>query len=877
MADKVKKLDIPTNMAKKPSENVDVPAMIDLLVANAGAALADYMKMDQTQVDAMVHAMTLAGLDDHMRLAKLAVEETGRGVFEDKVIKNIFATEYIWHSIKDQKTVGVVDESELEGYVEVAEPVGIIAGVTPVTNPTSTTMFKTLIAAKTRNPIIFAFHPSAQKCSAESARVLRDAAVEHGGPKHLVQWIEVPSLEATNALMNHPNVSLILATGGAGMVKAAYSAGKPALGVGPGNVPCYIHKDVDIERACTDLIISKTFDNGMICASEQAAIVHKDIAPAFERVMRKHNCVFLEGEDADKLANYVINVPKKAVNAEVVGKTAHWIAERAGLSVPENTKILIVKLEKPGLEYPLSLEKLSPVLAYFVAKNEKQGFEYAAKMLELGGLGHSAVIHSNNEDLCVEFGQAMKVGRVIVNTPTSQGAIGDIYNTNTPSLTLGCGSFGRNSTTSNISSVNLINKKRIAQRRVNMQWFKIPPKIYFERGSIQYLESMPNISRAFIVTDPVMVKLGYVDKALYYLRKREQYCHSEIFDDVEPDPSVDTIMHGVDAMNQFNPDVIIAIGGGSAIDAAKGMWLFYEHPGTDFEGLRLKFMDIRKRAFHYPNLGKKAQLVAIPTTSGTGSEVTSFSVITDKNNNVKYPLADYELTPDVAIIDPQFTATMPKSIVADTGLDVLTHAIEAYVSVLASDYTNGLAIKAIELVFKYLRRSYNDPNDTLAREKMHNASCIAGMAFTNAFLGINHSLAHKLGGEYHIPHGRANAVILPHVIEYNAQEPTKFAIFPKYGKFVADERYAQIARYLGFGGATKEEQVQALITEVRKLMTDLGMPKTIAECGVKEADFLKKLPELGERAFEDQCTTANPRYPMVTELMEIYKKAYYGK
>ena len=877
MAEKAKKADIPTNMAGKPAENVDVPAMIDRLVKNAGEALEAYMKMDQAQVDAMVHAMTLAGLDDHMHLAKMAVEETGRGVFEDKVIKNIFATEYIWHSIKDQKTVGVVDESELEGYVEVAEPVGIIAGVTPVTNPTSTTMFKALIAAKTRNPIIFAFHPAAQGCSAESAKVLRDAAIKHGGPKNLIQWIEAPSVEATNALMNHPNVSLILATGGSGMVKSAYSAGKPALGVGPGNVPCYIHKDVDIERACTDLIISKTFDNGMICASEQAAIVHKDIAPAFERVMSKHGCVFLSGEDADKLANYVINTAKKAVNPEVVGKTAHWIAERAGISVPENTKILLVKLPAPGVEYPLSLEKLSPVLAYFVAKDEKQGFEYANKMLELGGLGHSAVIHSNDEELCVAYGQAMKVGRVIVNTPSSQGAIGDIYNTNTPSLTLGCGSFGRNSTTSNISSVNLINKKRIAQRRVNMQWFKIPPKIYFERGSIQYLESMPNISRAFIVTDPVMVKLGYVDKALYYLRKREQYCHSEIFADVEPDPSVDTIMRGVAEMNRFQPDVIIAVGGGSAIDAAKGMWLFYEHPDTDFEGLRLKFMDIRKRAFSYPNLGKKAQLVAIPTTSGTGSEVTSFSVITDKHNNVKYPLADYELTPDVAIIDPQFTATMPKSIVADTGLDVLTHAIEAYVSVLASDYTNGLAIKAIELVFKYLRRSYNDPADELAREKMHNASCIAGMAFTNAFLGINHSLAHKLGGEYHIPHGRANAVILPYVIDYNAQEPTKFAIFPKYGKFVADERYAQIARYLGFGGNTKEEQVQALINEVRKLMADLGMPKTLKECGVKEADFLKKLPELAERAFEDQCTTANPRYPLVTELMEIYKKAYYGE
>lgn len=865
-------------MANQVKKEADLSAVIDGLVGNASEALKAYMKMDQEQVDEMVHAMTLAGLENHMRLAKLAIEETQRGVFEDKVIKNIFATEYIWNSIKEQKTVGVVDESDLEGYVEVAEPVGIIAGVTPVTNPTSTTMFKALICAKTRNPIIFAFHPSAQKCSVESARVLRDAAIKAGGPEHCVQWVETPSVEATNMLMNHPHVSLILATGGSGMVRSAYSAGKPALGVGPGNVPCYIHNDVDIERACTDLIISKTFDNGMICASEQGAIVHKDIAPAFEKTMKYYGCVFLGDEDTKKLTEYVINTTKMTVNPDVVGKTACTIAAHAGITVPKDTKMLIAKLPKPDLAHPLSLEKLSPVLAYFVAKDAKQGFEYANKMLELGGLGHSAVIHSENDELCRAFGQEMKVGRVIVNSPSSQGAIGDMYNTNTPSLTLGCGSFGRNSTTSNISSVNLLNKKRIAKRRVNMQWFKIPPKIYFEEGSIQYLESMPNISRAFIVTDPMMVRLGYVDKALHYLCKRDKYCRNEIFSDVEPDPSVETIMRGVEEMNRFEPDVIIALGGGSAIDAAKGMWLFYEHPDTSFDGLRLKFLDIRKRAFHFPNLGKRAQFVAIPTTSGTGSEVTSFSVITDKQNgNTKYPLADYELTPDVAIIDPQFVGTMPKSITADTGMDVLTHAIEAYVSIVASDYTNGLAIKAIELVFKYLRRSYNDAGDKIAREKMHNASCIAGMAFTNAFLGINHSLAHKLGGEFHIPHGRANAILLPHVIAFNAGKPTKFAIFPKYGKFVADERYAQISRYLGFGGNTKEEQIASLIEAVRSLMKDLSLPATIADCGIKEKDFLSKLDMLSERAFEDQCTTANPRYPLISELKDIYTKAYYGK
>ena len=863
---------------KKDNTPSDVNAMIDKLVSNAHQALAEYMQMTQEQIDKIVHAMTLAGLDNHMYLAKLAAEETKRGLFEDKVIKNIFATEYIYHNIKGQKTVGIIEENDLEGYVEVAEPVGVVAGVTPVTKPTSTTMFKALICAKTRKPIIFAFHPSPQKCPAGAARILKGAAVKNGAPEHCIQWIETPSLEATTTLMKHEGVSLILATGGAGMVKSAYSCGKPALGVGPGNVPCYINKNVNVGRACTDLMISKTFDYGMICASEQAVIVDEAIKDEFEAYMKEHNCYFTNEEETALLTKYVINTEKMAVNPEVVGQPAEKIAEKAGFKVPAGTKILIARLPEPSLKYPLSLEKLSPVLAYFVCKDEEQGFEYAQAMLKLGGLGHSAVIHSDDEELCVRFGEEMKVGRVIVNAPSSQGAIGDIYNAYTPSLTLGCGSFGRNSTTSNVSTVNLINKKRIAKRRVNMQWFKIPPKIYFERGSIQYLEAMPGISRAFIVTDPTMMKLGYVDKALYYLRKREKYVHSEIFYEVEPDPSLETIQKGVEAMNAFQPDVIIALGGGSAIDAAKGMWLFYEYPDTSFDGLRLKFMDIRKRAFHFPNLGKKAKMVAIPTTSGTGSEVTSFSVITDKKSgNIKYPLADYELTPDVAIIDPQFVTTMPKSIVADTGMDVLTHAIEAYVSVLASDYTNGLAIKAIELIFKYLPRSYENPNDTVAREKVHNASCIAGMAFTNAFLGINHSLAHKLGGEFNIPHGRANAVLLPYVIEYNSQKPTKFTIFPKYGEFVADYRYAQIARQLGFGGSTQEEQIANLIKAVRDLMRKLNLPMSIKECGVDEAAFMAAVPSLAERAFEDQCTTANPRYPLVSELEEIYRKAYYGE
>lgn len=855
----------------------EVQVMIDGLVEKAQKALQEFLSYDQETIDHIVHEMALAGLDKHQELARMAVEETGRGVYEDKVIKNMFATEYIWHNIKKEKTAGILEENDMEGYVEVAEPVGVICGVTPTTNPTSTTLFKCLIAVKTRNPIIFGFHPSAQKCSAEAARIVYEAAVKAGAPENCIQWIDKPSIEATGALMNHPGVATILATGGPGMVQAAYSCGKPALGVGAGNVPCFIEKTADLHRACTDLMMSKTFDNGMICASEQAVIVAKELTKDFEDYMKKNNCYFLNPEEVEKLTKYMFPDPNKGVFAPVVGKSANWIAEQAGLKVPEKTKILIAPLPEPSEQYPLSKEKLSPVLAYFVAKDNEQGFAYANKMLELGGLGHSAVIHTGDMKVADEYGIAMRVGRIIVNSPSSQGAIGDIYNTNTPSLTLGCGSYGKNSVSQNVTTVNLVNKKRIAKRRVNMQWFKVPPKIYFEEDSIQYLEKMEGISRAFIVTDPVMVQLGNVDKILHYLRKREQYCHSEIYSDVESDPSVECIMRGVEAMRAFNPDVIIAIGGGSAIDAAKGMWLFYEHPETSFDGLRQRFLDIRKRAFKFPKLGAKTKLVAIPTTSGTGSEVTSFSVITDKKNgNIKYPLADYALTPDVAIIDPQFTRSMPKSIVADTGLDVLTHAIEAYVSVMASDYTDGLALQATEMVFHYLKASYN--GDNLAREKMHNASCIAGMAFTNAFLGLNHSMAHKLGGEFHIPHGRANAILLPYVIAYNATRPTKFAAFPKYKEYIADERYAKLAWRCGLCNVGTETQtaVNSLIEAVRKLMKETDRPMTIRDCGISEEEFLAKVDELSYKAFEDQCTTANPVYPLVSEIKELYLKAYYG-
>lgn len=857
----------------------DFREAIDLYVERAQKALDEYMTMTQEQVDAVAQAMALSGLEHHMELAKLAVEETGRGVVEDKIIKNMFSTEYIWHSVKHTQTVGIIEENELEGYVEVAEPVGIVAGATPVTNPTSTTMFKSLICAKSRNPIIFGFHPSAQKSSVAAARCVYEAALKAGAPKYCIQWIENPSLEATNYLMNHPNVALVLATGGSGMVKAAYSTGKPALGVGPGNVPCYIEKTADLEQACTDLMLSKTFDNGMICASEQAVIVDKEISSEFEKIMTDNNCYFLNSNETKKVSDYVINSEKGAVNPDAVGKSANYIAEKSGITVPENTKILIARLDGVGAEYPLSREKLSPVLAYYICEDSKEGFDIANKTLELGGLGHSAVIHSKNNKLIHAYGERMRVGRVISNSPSSQGAIGDVYNTNIPSLTLGCGSYGHNSTTSNVSTINLINKKRIAHRRVNMQWFKIPPKIYFEYGSIQYLEKMTKIERAFIVTDATMLELGNVEKLRYYLNKRKTMCRTEVYSDIEPDPDVETVMRGVKAMSSFKPDVIIALGGGSVIDAAKCMWLFYEHPSQTFDGIKQKFMDIRKRAYKFPQLGMKARLVAIPTTSGTGSEVTSFSVITDRSNgNVKYPLADYALTPSVAIIDPQFVTTLPKTPTADTGLDVLTHAIEAYVSVMASDYTDGLAMQAVDMVFTYLPRAYkNGADDMEAREKMHNASCIAGMAFTNAFLGLNHSMAHKLGGEFHIAHGRANAILLPYIIKFNSEKPTKFATFPKYGKFIADKKYEKLAKMLGIGGRTTEESVSNLIGAVRKLCSEMGVPSSLKELGIGESEWKASLPGLAERAHEDQCTGANPRYPLISEIEEIYNEAYYGK
>lgn len=861
---------------KALNQKQNVSKMIDRLVENGLKALEEFREFNQEKIDEIVKRMALAGLDQHMPLAKLAVEETNRGVYEDKIIKNMFATEYVYHNIKYNKTVGIINENEHEGMIEIAEPVGVIAGVTPVTNPTSTTMFKSLISIKTRNPIVFAFHPSAQKSSSEAARVLRDAAILAGAPENCIQWIEKPSLEATQALMNHPKISLILATGGSGMVKSAYSSGKPALGVGPGNVPCYIEKSANLKQAVNDLILSKTFDNGMICASEQAVIIDQDIYTEVKNEMIGNNCYFLTDEEKAKVEKLVINEQSCAVNADIVGMPAQKIAAMAGVTVPESTKILVAELKGVGREYPLSREKLSPVLAAYKVSGLQEGLKRAEEMLEFGGLGHSAVIHTTDQEIIKQFGMRMKAGRIIVNAPSSQGAIGDIYNAYMPSLTLGCGTYGGNSVSTNVGAIHLINIKKVAKRNVNMQWFKVPSKIYFEKNATQYLAKMPKISRAFIVTDPGMVKLGYVDRVLYYLRKRPDYVHCEIFSEVEPDPSIETVMKGAEMMAKFQPDVIIALGGGSAMDAAKGMWMFYEYPDAEFFGLKQKFLDIRKRIMKFPHLGERAQFVAIPTTSGTGSEVTSFSVITDKEANMKYPLADYELTPDVAIIDPQFVMTVPKNITADTGMDVLTHAIEAYVSCMANDFTDGLAMKAIQLVYEYLPKAYRNGSDEVAREKVHNASTIAGMAFANAFLGINHSLAHKLGAEFHIAHGRANTILLPHVIRYNATKPKKFTAFPKYDHFIADRRYAEIARTLGLPARTTKEGVESLVQAIIALAKELEIPMSLEANNVDPVEFESKVDWLAERAFEDQCTTANPKLPLVSELAEIYRLSYKG-
>ena len=778
-------------MATKKTEEVKVTGPtnveeVNIKVEKALKALDEFYSFDQEKIDFIVAKCSVAALDKHGALAKLAIEETQRGVFEDKATKNLFACEYVVNHMRHLKTVGIVEEDVVKGLTYVAEPVGVVAGITPVTNPTSTAIFKSLICLKTRNPIIFAFHPKAQKCSVEAAKVVYEAAIKAGAPKDCIQWIEAPSMDATSALMNHPNVATILATGGNAMVKAAYSCGKPALGVGAGNVPAYIETTANLRQAVNDICLSKSFDNGMICASEQAVIIDKEIYDDAKEIFKEYNVYFANDKEKKLLEKYMFNVDgtnydKAVLNPDIVGKSASWIAKNAGFEVPAKTSIIIAECKEVGINEPLTREKLSPVLAMLKAESVDDGVNKAEAMVMFNGVGHSAAIHTSNEALAKRFGERLKACRIIWNSPSTFGGIGNVYNSFIPSLTLGCGSYGHNSVSDNVSAINLLNIKKIGKRRNNMQWFKVPSKIYFERDSIEYLHDMRNVNRVFIVTDRSMVDLGYVTRVTDQLEQRRNKVQVQLFCDVEPDPSIQTVKRGLTLMEAFRPDTIIAIGGGSSMDAAKGMWLFYEQPDVNFDDLKQKFMDIRKRAFRYPELGKKSKLVCIPTTSGTGSEVTPFAVITDKEENKKYPLTDYSLTPTVAIVDPSLTMSLPKSITADTGMDVLTHATEAYVSTLASDFTDGLALQAVKMVFEYLPRAVNNgKNDPEAREKMHNASTLAGMAFANAFLGVNHSLAHKIGGEYHVPHGRAYAILMPHVIRYNGTKPEKPGIWPKY-------------------------------------------------------------------------------------------------
>lgn len=858
---------------KEVGQEMDIQTMINELAGKANVALKEMANFDQEKVDHIVHQMAIAALDQHMQLAKLAVEETGRGIVEDKAIKNIYASEYIWNSIKNNKTVGIINEDDQTGLIEIAEPVGVICGVTPTTNPTSTTIFKSLIALKTRNPIIFAFHPSAQQCSKKAAMIVRDSAIQAGAPENCVQWIEYPSIEATSALMNHSGIATVLATGGAGMVKSAYSTGKPALGVGPGNVPSYIEKTANIKRAVNDLIISKSFDNGMICASEQAIIVDKEIYAAVKEEFEAHQVYFIKPNELSKLEDAVMNEEKTAVNPVIVGNSAEVIANLAGIKVPKGTKILVAELEGVGAKYPLSREKLSPILAMIKANNTEQALDLCEAMLELGGLGHTAVIHTEDEGLQVNFGLRMKACRILVNSPSAEGGIGNIYNEMIPSLTLGCGSYGKNSVSKNVSSINLINVKTIAKRRNNMQWIKLP-RVYFEKNSLQYLQTMENVERVMLVCDPGMVQFGYADIVVKELQKRANDIKLVTFSEVEPNPSTNTVYAGTKMMREFEPDTIIALGGGSAMDAAKGMWMFYEHPDTSFFGAKQEFLDIRKRTYKIKK-AVKSKLVCIPTTSGTGAEVTPFAVITDSDTHVKYPLADYALTPDVAIVDPQFVLSVPASVTADTGMDVLTHAIESYVSVMASDYTRGLSLQAIKLVIENLEKSVNTA-DMEAREKMHNASTMAGMAFANAFLGITHSIAHKIGGEYNIPHGRTVGILLPHVIRYNATDPSKHAMFPKYDYFRADTDYADIAKFIGLKGKDTAELVEALATTVYELGQKVGIKMNLKDQGVTKAVLDSTVDRMAELSYEDQCTTANPKEPLISELKQIIINAYNG-
>ncbi|MGO1316348.1 MAG: bifunctional acetaldehyde-CoA/alcohol dehydrogenase [Cellulomonadaceae bacterium] len=877
------------NAAEDAAAENAVAAEIDALVTKGQQALAEFMKLNQEQIDFIVKKASVAALNQHGELAVAAVKETGRGLFEDKAVKNIFACEHVTNSMQNLKSVGVISRDELSGIVEIAEPVGVVCGVTPVTNPTSTAIFKALISLKTRNPIVFGFHPAAQECSVAAAKVVRDAAVAAGAPENCVQWVEHPSLEATSRLMNHPGVALILATGGNAMVRAAYSCGKPALGVGAGNVPAFIERSAKLQRAVNDVVLSKSFDNGMICASEQAVILD---APIYDDAMAefaKLHAYRVNAEEKAKLEEFIFGVKAQSTNcgeaklyAPVVGKSPVWIAEQAGFTVPEDTSIILAEVSGVGPDEPLTREKLCPVLAVLRADGAKEGIDLSEQMVEFDGLGHSGSIHSENKEIIEEFGSRIKAVRIITNAPSSLGGIGDIYNAFIPSLTLGCGSYGHNSVSNNVSAINLVNVKRIGRRNNNLQWFKVPAKTYFEPNAIRYLADMRGVSRVTIVTDSTMTRLGFVDKILDVLNRRGERVALQIMDDILPEPTVDQVQKGAETMRAFNPDTIIALGGGSPMDAAKVMWLLYEHPEIEFADMKEKFFDVRKRAFKFPDLGEKAALVCIPTTSGTGSEMTPFAVISDPETNKKYPLADYALTPTVAIVDPVLTAMMPSFLAADSGFDALTHATEAYVSVYANDYTDGLCLHAIKLIFENIEASVvggpgsKDDKVVKAREKMHNASTIAGMAFGNAFLGIVHAMSHVTGSAFHLIHGRTNATYLAHVIRYNGKVPTKLNAWPKYEHYVAPERFQEIAKHLGLPAATPEEGVESYARAVEELRDKVGIPASFQAQGVSEEAFIGSLDDLAMAAYEDQCAPANPRMPMLEDMKTLMEAAYYG-
>lgn len=863
-------------------EQTNKPSEVDQLVARGQEALAAFGHFDQDQINYIVKKASVAALDQHGHLAKLAVDETGRGVFEDKATKNLFACEHVVNHMRHEKTVGIIREDDVQGLTYIAEPVGVVCGITPTTNPTSTTIFKALIALKTRNPIIFAFHPGAQQSSAAAAQVVYDAAVKAGAPKHCVQWITQPSMEATNALMNHEGIATILATGGNAMVKAAYSCGKPALGVGAGNVPAYIEKTADVPQAVHDIVMSKSFDNGMVCASEQAAIIDEAIYDQTIAEFKSYHTYLVTPEEKALLEEFCFgakanskNCSEAKLNSDIVGRSASWIAEQAGFTVPEGTNILAAEVSEVGPNEPLTREKLSPVLAVLKAKSTDQGIELAKQMVEFHGLGHSAAIHTASEELAQAYGQKIKAMRLIWNSPSTFGGIGNVYNAFVPSLTLGCGSYGKNSVGGNVSTEHLLNIKKVGRRKNNMQWFKVPPKIYFERDSIQYLKSMKDVEKVMIVTDETMVKLGFLHRVIEQLHRRRNKVTYQVFTDVEPDPDITTVEKGTEIMKSFEPDTIIALGGGSVMDAAKVMWLYYEQPSVDFRDLVQKFMDIRKRAFRFPELGKIAKFVAIPTTSGTGSEVTPFAVISDKKHNRKYPIADYSLTPTVAIADPAFVDTVPAEVTADTGMDVLTHAVEAFTSTMANDYTDGLALQAIKMTFQYLEESVKTA-DPVAREKMHNASTIAGMAFANAFLGMSHSMAHKVGAFFHTVHGRTNAILLPYVVRYNGTRPAKTSTWPKYDHYKADKKFQEIAQALGLPASTPEEGVASFATAVYELGEKAGIQMSLKAQGIDKDEYLAKVDEIAYLAYEDQCSPANPRLPLVDDMKEILIDAYEG-